>query len=657
MYRRRAGTPASLFLALGLLSSLSPREALPAPGEDGAPGVSAPAPPSEAPRRISLPEGFHVTLFASEPDVQQPIAVTTDARGRLWVVECYSYPVWKPEGRDRVVIFEDTDHDGRFDRRKVFWERGANLTGIEIGFGGVWLCATPNLIHIPDADSNDVPDGDPVVHLDGWDVKGGHNLFNGLTWGPDGWLYGMNGILSNSRVGPPGTPDSERTPINCGVWRYHPTRRAFEVVAWGTTNPWGLDFDDLGEMFITNCVIPHAFHVIPGAHFERMYGQDFDPHLYGLLESCADHIHWAGGAWQDSRGGKGKHGEAGGGHAHAGAMIYLGDNWPDAYRGSLYTCNIHGNRINRDSLAPSGSGYVARHEKDFLLAGDEWFRGLEMVSGPDGAVFVIDWSDSGECHESDDHGAHHESGRIYKVSYGKTRAVTVDLAALEDRDLVRLQAERNEWHVRQARRILQERAAAGRDLGAAREELWRMFRSAPDAPRRLRALWALHVTGGVAREPLLQLLGHADEHVRAWAVRLACEEKKPSRAALEKIETMARTDASPRVRLSIASALQRIPLDERRAIARGLAGHARDSSDPNLPLMIWYGIEPLVPLDHEAAASLAEDAAIPTVRRHIARRMVDEPPPGPRDAPGKGPRGLTVLARSLAGKEDSAFRG
>ncbi len=143
--------------------------------------------------------------------------------------------------------------------------------------------------------------------------------------------------------------------IDCGVWRYHPTREVFEAVAHGTTNPWGLDFDDLGEAFITNCVIPHLFHVVPGAHFQRMFGEDVVPNRYELMETCADHLHWAGGRWQDSREGKGKHGEAGGGHAHVGAMIYLGDNWPDRYRNDVFTCNIHGHRVNHDRLERRGS--------------------------------------------------------------------------------------------------------------------------------------------------------------------------------------------------------------------------------------------------------------------------------------------------------------
>src|SRR6185436_18290642 len=164
------------------------------------------------------------------------------------------------------------------------------------------------------------------VLLDGWDLKARHNVVNGLHWGPDGWLYGCNGILSNSKVGKPGTPEDQRVRMNCGVWRMHPTRHTFEVVANGTTNPWGLDFDELGEMWITNCVISHLWYVVAGAHFQRMFGRDFNPHLYELMSSPVDHLHWAGGPWQASRGNQAKHSDAGGGHAHVGAMVYLGDN-------------------------------------------------------------------------------------------------------------------------------------------------------------------------------------------------------------------------------------------------------------------------------------------------------------------------------------------
>ncbi len=481
---------------------------------------------------MTVPEGFAVTLFAAEPDVVQPIAFTIDPKGRLWVVENYSYPIWLggPQGKDRILIFEDADGDGRFDRRTVFFEHGTNFTGIELGFGGVWVCATPNLIFIPDRDGDDRPDGPPSIVLDGWDTKAQHNMFNALKWGPDGWLWGCNGIMSNSRVGKPGTPDAQRVPINCGVWRYHPTRAVFEAVAYGTTNPWGLDFDDHGEAFITNCVIPHLYHVVPGGHYQRMYGQDFNPYLYGLIESCADHIHWAGGNWTDSREGKGheKHSAAGGGHAHVGAMIYLGDNWPDSYRQRLLTFNLHGHRANLDRLERKGSGYVARHEPDFLLANDTWFRGLELKYGPDGRVYFTDWTDRGECHDTDADNAHRENGRIYTLFYGKPRPVHVNLAAASDQDLARLQLHKNDWYVRTARRLLQERAAQGADLSDCHKILQSILRTNPETTRRLRALWALHATDGFSESALVGLLEDADESIRGWAVRLLCDRGTPS---------------------------------------------------------------------------------------------------------------------------------
>jgi putative membrane-bound dehydrogenase-like protein len=574
---------------------------------------------------MTVPAGFNVTLFAGEPDVVQPIAFTTDDRGRLWVVEGLSYPKWHKEGEvgsDRVVIFEDTDGDGKFDSRKVFFDKGTNLSGIEVGFGGVWLCATPYLQFIPDRDGDDKPDvATPEVVLDGWNLEeAGHNVFNGLTWGPDGWLYGMNGIQSYSIVGTPQTPENQRQHMDCGVWRYHPLTKTFEVVAWGTTNPWGLDFDDYGEMFITNCVIAHLWHVVPGAHFKRMYGQDINTHIYKQMDTCADHLHFIGN-WTDVRKGPNLNLDAGGGHAHVGAMVYLGDNWPDAYRNTLFTCNLHGNRVNNDVLERKGSGYVAHHGKDFLLANDSWFRGLELEYGPDGGVYVTDWSDTGECHDVDE--CIKTSGRIYKVSYGSPKPVKIDVAKLSDAQLVELQLHKNDWQVRHARRVLQERAAAGK-LGAdVRPALEKIFSDNPDVTRKLRAMWALYCIGALDDAKLTSMLDHPSEYVRAWATRLIVDDRKAPAEAVSKFAKMAAEDASPYVRLYLASALQRLPYEQRWAIVEALAGHAADAQDANLPLMIWYGVEPVVPTNKPRAAKLMAKVKIPVVREHIARRLAE----------------------------------
>jgi putative membrane-bound dehydrogenase-like protein len=582
--------------------------------------ADAPVPPKEAPLRMTLPAGFHASLFAGEPDVVQPIAFTFDDRGRLWVAECYSYPNWQQtpgEGKDRILIFEDTDGDGRFDVRKVFHSKIANISGLQYGFGGVWVCASPNLLFIPDRDGDDVPDGPPEIVLDGWSLKARHNVFNGLIWGPDGWLYGCNGIVATSLVGVPGTPDAQRTPMNCGVWRYHPLQKKFEVVASGTTNPWGLDFDDHGEMFITNCVIHHLWHVVPGAHFQRMYGQDLTPNCYELMGSIADHIHWGGGPWTSSRGGQGTHSEAGGGHAHSGAMIYLGDNWPGRYRNGAFMCNIHGNRINHDLLERQGSTYRARHGQDVMLANDPWFRGLALQYGPDGAVYVIDWSDTGECHNYKV--VDRTNGRIFKIAYGKPAHKSEDLAKLSDAELVRRQLHVNDWHVRHARRLLHERAAQGTLAPETAGALRKILNEHPDVTRRLRALWALHCIGA-AKNDLLAKLADPSEYVRAWAIRLALEAGMPDFA--KQLSHLAQEDSSPFVRLTLASSLHRLPTAERWHVAAQLVRHQEDAQDLYLPLMYWYGIEPLVAANPVRALSLLADCQIPLVREYITRRLV-----------------------------------
>ncbi len=419
-----------------------------------------PESPLESLDRIDVPDGFRVTLFASEPQLGQPIAFDFDDRGRLWVVECYSHPHWQPTGHDRVLIFEDTDGDGSADRRTVFWDQGNYLSGIAVGHGGIFLCNTPELIFLPDADRDDVPDGPPEVRLDGWIHKNPNNVFNNLRYGPDGWLYGCVGQDQTALVGLPGAAAESRQSISRGVWRYHPYRQQFEVVAQGAVNPWGLDFNEYGDGFFTNCVLPHLWQLLRGAYYERRPGERDNPYAYGRMQPICDHRHWADGMWTDSRGGHGAHGDAGGGHAHTGAMIYLADQWPARYRGTFFTGNLHGNRINNDRLERLDSGYVGRHNEDFLFANSPWFRCLTQKVGADGSTFISDWHDVGECHDND--GSHRSSGRLYRVSYGPSSpAQPFDLQRLTCEQLAELQTHPNDWFARRSRRILQERTAAG----------------------------------------------------------------------------------------------------------------------------------------------------------------------------------------------------
>ena len=159
----------------------------------------------------------------------------------------------------------------------MFIEHLNLVSGLEVGFGGVWVGAAPNLLFIPIAPGTDRPAGPPQVLLDGWGLEDTHEVLNTFTWGPDGWLYGTHGVFTQSNVGRPGAPDSERVRLNAGIWRFHPTTRVFELFAEGTSNPWGLAFNDYGHAFTTACVIEHLYHVVQGATVQAAGGTALQP--------------------------------------------------------------------------------------------------------------------------------------------------------------------------------------------------------------------------------------------------------------------------------------------------------------------------------------------------------------------------------------------
>ncbi len=605
--------------------------------------------PEEALKSIKLPPGFKAQLFAHEPEVIQPIHLSFDSRGRLWISECLTYAETKTNFdltlKDRIVILEDTDNDGKHDKRTVFWDQGHHLTSALPGFGGVWVLCAPNLLFIPDRNGDDKPDGEPEIILNGFDNNSiRHNIVNGLAWGPDGWLYGRHGITTTSFVGTPDTPASKRIPINCGVWRYHPTKKIFEVVCRGGTNSWGLDWDANGNAFFINTVIGHFWHSIPGAYFKRMFGEHFNPRLFELIDQHADHYHWDRiENWSDIRN-KGvtpTTDKAGGGHAHCGFMIYQGDNWPAAYQGKAFTANLHGRRINVDRIDAHGNGFAARHEADFMHVGDLWFRGIELSYGPDGGVFVIDWSDVGECHEND--GVHRNSGRIYKITHGEVKKkATADLSKMSNTELVDFVTSANEWQFRQARRILQERAVLGMKMQDAEEKLNSTFAKVKQSNHKLRCLWMLHAISALDGKKILALLDSEDEQVRSWGVRFLMEDESISGEALLALEKIAPGEKSALVRLYLASVLQKVPVGSRGNLALALAARQEDKNDHNQPLMLWYGIEPTVSLDPAFGVKLAKVSAMGKHRIFVARVLAEE-----IDSNPKAMNELLLLAGSL----------
>lgn len=571
--------------------------------------------PDQAVAKMKLREGFKATVFAAEPDVRQPNAFCIDDRGRLWVTENFSYTgpggPWKPSGKDTILIFEDTDGDGRHDKRTVFADNLSFVSGLELGFGGVWAGSPPNLLFIPDKNRDDKPDGPPQVVLDGWGHHDQHETLNSFIWGPDGWLYGCQGVFTHSRVGKPGTPDKERAPINGGYWRYHPTKQKFEVFAWGTSNPWGIDFDDHGQAIATACVIPHFYHVIQGARYQRQGGKHFNEHDYDDIKTIRDHSH------EGIQGRKG-------GHAHGGCRINLGGNFGPEFRGKVFMGSIHHHGMYTDLLERKGSGFVGKHDGDFLMSNDPWFLGFNIDWGPDGGLYIIDWYNQRECHGQDLETP--LTGRVYKVTRGDSaRVAGIDAAATAEA-LVAMMDHENDWFVRHARRVLQERGPDPKVHALLTEKL----RAGKSAPRQLRALWALHATGGLTEALAREQFAAESEYVRGWAIQLLCEDGKVSDAVRADFVKLAKEDPSPVVRLYLAAAMQRIPGPQRWEVLEALAAHAEDAQDHNLPLMVWWGLEPIVKSDAARAAKLIASSKLPTVSRFIPRRLASADPQAPK---------------------------
>ncbi|MCE9562559.1 MAG: DUF1080 domain-containing protein [Planctomycetes bacterium] len=613
--------------------------------------------PEDAAKAMTVPPGFSVSVFAGEPDVHQPIAFCIDHRGRLWVVEAYTYPRRHPEKGpvlpeaerakgDKILIFEDTDGDGKFDKKTEFFS-GLNLvSGIEVGFGGVWVGAAPYFLFIPHDEKTDKA-GEPKILLDGWGYQDTHETLNSFIWGPDGWLYGCHGVFTHSNVGKPGTADKDRTPLNAAIWRYHPTGHLFEVFAHGTSNPWGLDYNANGDFFIEACVIPHMWHIIQGGRYARQAGSHFNPFTYDDIKTIAVHRHYVGGT---PHGGNGRSDSAGGGHAHSGLMCYQGGTWPKEYAGKLFMGNLHGHRINVDAITPKGSGYVADRNPDFLLTNDKWSMFVNMKYGPDGNVYVIDWYDKQICHNGTPEIWDRTNGRIYKISHKNAPPVKdVDLSKATWDELVKYQTHPNEWYARIARRMMLERLTELRKipqkeltatpervreiaaLGKAHRNLWEMATGKVDQTARLRAIWAVGQLS--LPENFLSLLKDEDDVIRSWIIYLD--------GRGESVLKLAMSDPSPVVRRRITSLLldSSSSVRARWAVLPHLISHAEDTADHNLPYLYWYILEPLVVEDPSKALAIADKGKIPLLLQFAARRV---------GALGT-PEALDTLTYSIAG--------
>jgi putative membrane-bound dehydrogenase-like protein len=624
-------------------------------GEPGSGGFA----PEDAINRMVVPQGFHVEVVAAEPMVRQPLTASFDERGRLWVIEYLQYPnpaglkpvtvdqylrteydrvpeppPHGPRGADRIKILEDTDGDGKADRAKLFVD-GLNLaSGLALGYGGVFVGQAPYLLFYPDRDRDDRPDGDPEVLLTGFGLQDAHATVNSLTWGPDGWLYGAQGSTVTARI--------RGHEFQQAIWRYHPRTRAFEVFAEGGGNTWGLDFDAAGNAFGSSNGAYIAFHMVQGGYYLKgfaKHGPLHNPHAYGYFGPIA------------------YQGAKKGGHVTPGGIIYKSDLLPPHLRGSFIGGNLLSNAVYWHELAPSGSTLCGRHGGTLIDARDRWFRPIDLLVGPDAAVYVVDWYDKRAAHLDPRDTWDRSNGRIYRVVYGQRRRLEpFDLARRASAELVELRTSPNDWFAAEARRILAER----RDPSVV-PELRSLLRQDSTETIALRDLWCLYASGGLDQATALELLGHRLAGVRRWTIRLLGDEHRMNSQLRAKLVALAAGESDATVRSQLASSCQRFGAADVVPILDRLVRRSEDQHDAHIPNLVWWAVEVQLRRDRNAVieflcsqgvqvAPLIRDAVLERVARALASEAADEGFAGCarllEAAPGK-----SEAARLLAGME------
>jgi putative membrane-bound dehydrogenase-like protein len=557
--------------------------------------------PEEALRRMKVPDGLEARLVACEPLIRQPVSMSFDDRGRLWVIQYLQYPTPAglkavsvdqylrtkydrvpeppprgPKGADRITILSDPDEHGRFRQAKDFISNLNLCSGMAIGHGGVFVMQPPYLLFFPDRDGDDVPDGDPEVLLSGFGTEDAHAVANSLQWGPDGWLYGAQGSTVTANV--------RGIEFQQGIWRYHPITKVFELFAEGGGNTWGLDFDRHGQAIAgTNWSGFAMLHQVQGAYYIKGFGKHgplHNPHAYGYF----DHVPCPNFK---------------GGHVTCGGIVYRGGAYPNSFRDRYIAGNLLSNALYWYEIDRKGSSYTSRQGGYFLVANDPWFRPVDCLVGPNGAVYVADWYDQRANHVDPVDNWDRTNGRIYKVvPKSASPAPPIHLSKHSSRELVGLLFHANSWFVGEARRLLAERRDA-----TVIPELTRLVR-AETGQRALESLWALYVSGGLSDGLAAEFLGHSEEDVRAWTVRLIGDTRKITPVQQERFVALARTDPSPTVRSQLACTCKRLAAGVALPVIVELLARSEDVHDPFIPLLLWWAIEDKAVSDRKAVLGL-----------------------------------------------------
>jgi putative membrane-bound dehydrogenase-like protein len=593
------------------------------------PKEEAPAPlaPAQAVKQFKVADGLSIQLAVAEPQTSQPLSISFDDQGRMWVLQYRQFPNpnglkpikvdnWLrtiydkrpepppkgPKGNDRISIYEDTNGDGLADRVKHFLSDLNLASGMALGHGGVFVVQSPYLLFYPDKDNNDIPDGDPEVLLTGFGMNDAHAFANSLTWGPDGWLYGAQGSTATAEIRGIG--------FQQGVWRYHPLTKEFELFAEGGGNTWGIDFDRFGNLFAGGNTVEPLVHHVQGAYYVKGFGKHgplHNPHTYGYFQPVKHH-----GYAGDSLTG--------------GFVLYQGGAFPERFNGHCIAPNTRHSAMRWSTVELRGSTFATRAAGDFITTTDIWFRPVDSTVGPDGALYVADWYDYNISHSSPkNRGKWYQpsraDGRVWRVAPENVKPIgsfQSDLSKKSNAELIQLLSHANDWYARQVRRIFAER----RDMSIA-SELTQML-DGDDQRLALQALWSIYVSGAFDDSLAMNTLGSKHEYVRAWTVRLLGDQRRVSKHLHSKLVALARDDSSVVVRSQLACTAKRLPASLAMPIVAELLKHNEDADDVHIPLLLWWAIEDKAISDTSLVLQLVESPEtwkLPIVQRFIIRRL------------------------------------
>jgi putative membrane-bound dehydrogenase-like protein len=592
--------------------------------------------PAEAVKRMQLPPGYSARVVASEPMIRQPLSISFDERGRLWVLQYLQYPnpagltpvkqdqylrtVWDkvpeppprgPKGADRLTILFDPDDRGVFRKSKDF-VTGLNVaSGFCVGHGGVFVVQPPYLLFYPDRNADDVPDGNPEVLLLGFGMEDTHSLANSLQWGPDGWLYGAAGSTSTCRIrNPAGKPTDPPVEFQQGIWRYHPATKRFELFSEGGGNTYGLDFDKHGQVIAgTNWGGFAMLHQFQGAYYVKgfaKHGPLHNAHAYGYF----DHVPYTNFK---------------GGHVTCGGVVYQGDAYPTELHDQYVAGNLLSNAVYWHRVTPKGASFTAAHGGDLLVSNDTWFRPVDLILGPDGAVYVADWYDRRAAHLDPIDNWDRTNGRVYRIEYqGGKPFPTFDLRKKTSRELLELLKHPNAWWRREARRLLAER----RD--AETYPTLKQWVREGEGLLPLEALWAAYTSRGLSTDDLQGLFAHPNEHVRAWSVRLLGDDGLCPETTLQ----LAYVEKHPVVRAQLACTAKRVPAKSGVGLVKQML-RVRAEPDPHLGLLMWWAVEshmakhPHLAVEFAIGRDVDPAALYEQLVERIARRLLaDDIPNG-----------------------------